>query len=90
MAQTPTSGAQKTLVDAASISLDATVGPALRRTWTWRPAIVLLLDETAEKVDFAGADSIDANSRRPHGPSDGLGEGAEGNLLPRNAAPKST
>src|SRR6478735_5754197 len=50
---------------------------------------VLLLDETAEKVDLAGDDSIDVILRRPHGPSDGLGEDIEGNLLPRNATPKS-
>src|SRR4051812_23162588 len=49
-----------------------------------------LSSETAEKVDFAGGDSIDAILRRPHGPSDGLGEDVEGNLLPRNATPKST
>ena len=41
-------------------------------------------DETAEQVDFAGGDSVDATLRRPHGPSDGLGGDIEGNLLPRN------
>jgi hypothetical protein len=45
--------------------------------------------ETAEKVDLAGGDSIDAILRGPQGPSDGLGEDVEGNLLPRNATPKS-
>jgi hypothetical protein len=50
---------------------------------------VSFFDETAEEVDFAGGHSIDAILRRPHGPSDGLGEDVEGNLLPRNASPKS-
>jgi hypothetical protein len=43
-----------------------------------------LLDETAEKVDFAGSDSIDAETRRPHGRAAALGAAVEANVLPRN------
>jgi hypothetical protein len=42
---------------------------------------------TAEKVDSAGRDSVDPESRRPHGSSKGFGDVVEGNLLRRNGPP---
>jgi hypothetical protein len=48
---------------------------------------VLEIHETAEKVDFAGRDPVDAETRRPYGRSAGLGAAAETNLLPRNGPP---
>jgi hypothetical protein len=48
---------------------------------------VLLVDETAEKVDSTGRDSVGANSRRPYGPSDGFDDVVEGNLLRRTGPP---
>jgi hypothetical protein len=43
---------------------------------------VTVLWETAEKVDFAGGDSIDAETRRPHGRAAALGATVEANVLP--------
>jgi hypothetical protein len=48
---------------------------------------VSFIDETAEKVDFAGRDPVDAEMRRPYGRSPGLRAAAETNLLPRNGPP---
>jgi hypothetical protein len=45
---------------------------------------VTLLWETAEEGDFAGGNSIDAESRRPHGRAAALGAAVEANVLPRN------
>ena len=44
---------------------------------------------TVEKVDFAGRDPVDAETRRPYGRSPGLRAAAETNLLPRNGPPDS-
>jgi hypothetical protein len=49
-----------------------------------RPTKVPEVWETAEKVEFAGQDSVGTKSRRPYGPSKRFGGVVEGNLLRRN------
>src|SRR4051794_40431988 len=46
-------------------------------------------DETAEKVDFAGGDSIDTETRPPYGRAAALRAAVEANMLPRNGPANS-
>src|SRR4051794_33726611 len=43
---------------------------------------VPLLDETAERVDFAVGDSVDTEMRPPYGRTAALGAAVEANVLP--------
>jgi hypothetical protein len=50
--------------------------------WTSVCGIDAISSDTAEKVDFAGGDSIDTQMRPPYGRAAALGAAVEANVLP--------
>jgi hypothetical protein len=54
----------------------------------WPLGEVTLVHETAEKLDSAARDPVDAETRPSYGRSPGLPAAAETNLLPRNGPPE--